>query len=101
MGSLGCSSTVRNMRSMKLILYSKPGCHLCEGLLEKLQLVQAVPFDLEIRDITSNLNWFEQYQYEIPILCFWDEQLNQERKLPRLSPRSPLTKLEELLKQYA
>lgn len=86
---------------MKLILYSKPGCHLCEGLLEKLQLVQSVQFDLEIRDITSNLNWFEQYQVEIPVLCLWDEQLSQERELPRLSPRSPVTKLEELLKQYA
>lgn len=86
---------------MKLILYSKPDCHLCEGMLEKLQLVQALQFDLEIRDITSNLNWFEQYQYEVPVLCLWDEQLAQERKLPRLSPRSPVTKLEELLKQYA
>jgi hypothetical protein len=35
------------------------------------------------------------------VLCLWDEQLGQERQLPRLSPRSPFTKLEELLKQYA
>jgi hypothetical protein len=85
---------------MKLILYLKPDCHLCEGLLEKLQQVQAVQFDLEIRDITSNLNWFEQYQYEIPVLCLWDEKLDRVRELPRLSPRSPVAKLEELLKQY-
>jgi Glutaredoxin-like domain (DUF836) len=89
------------MSLMKLILYSKPDCHLCQGLLEKLQLVRAVQIDLEIRDITSNLNWFEQYQYEVPVLCLRDEQLDRERELPRLSPRSPLTKLEELLKQYA
>jgi hypothetical protein len=101
MRSFRCNSAASNTQQMKLILYSKPDCHLCEGLLEKLQLIQAVQFDLEIRDITSNLNWFEQYQYEIPVLCLWDEQLIQERELPRLSPRSPFTKLEELLKQYA
>jgi thiol-disulfide isomerase/thioredoxin len=85
---------------MKLILYSKPDCHLCEGLIEKLQQVKTVQFDLEIRDINSNLNWFDRYQYEIPVLCLWDEKLERERELPRLSPRSPATKLEELLNQY-
>jgi hypothetical protein len=85
---------------MKLILYIKPDCHLCEGLLEKLQQVKAVQFELEIRDITSNLNWFEQYQYEIPVLCLWDEKLDRIYELPRLSPRSPVAKLEALLKQY-
>ncbi|MER3589400.1 MAG: thioredoxin family protein, partial [Mastigocladus sp. ERB_26_1] len=42
---------------MRLILYSKPGCHLCEGLQEKLeQIVEMGNFpslQLEIRDITT------------------------------------------------
>ena len=46
-----------------LILYSKPGCHLCEGLQEKLE---TLPVQLEIRDITTNEVWFQQYQYEVP-----------------------------------
>ena len=35
----------------QLILYSKPGCHLCEGLQEKLAQVTQFDFELEIRDI--------------------------------------------------
>ncbi|MEL6496875.1 MAG: glutaredoxin family protein [Cyanobacteria bacterium J06623_7] len=80
---------------MKLILYSKPGCHLCTGLQEKLQQVDQLQFDLEIRDITTREDWFAAYQYEIPILC---QQLPQgEKPLPRLSPRASVAKLTQML----
>jgi Glutaredoxin-like domain (DUF836) len=52
----------------KLILYSKPGCHLCEGLQEKLEQIHTLDFELEIRDITSRDDWFQAYQYEIPVM---------------------------------
>jgi Glutaredoxin-like domain (DUF836) len=80
---------------MQLILYSKPGCHLCEGLLEKLQAITSITFDLEIRDITTRDDWFERYQYEIPVLCKWEN--NQEMILPRLSPRGSVQQLEKIL----
>ncbi len=88
---------------MKLILYSTPNCCLCEGLLEKLHQVKDVKFELEVRDITSNLNWFEKYQYEVPVLFLSqeDKQPSQELELPRISPRSPVTALTKLLHQYA
>jgi hypothetical protein len=83
---------------MKLILYSKPGCHLCEGLQEKLEQMQTLKFNLEIRDITTREDWFEAYQYEIPVLC---QQLPEgEKPLPRLSPRTSVTKLEQMLQKY-
>ncbi|MBD2150995.1 glutaredoxin family protein [Pseudanabaena sp. FACHB-1277] len=85
---------------MKLILYSKQGCCLCEGLLTKLQQVKNVEFELETRDITTNSEWFDRYQYEIPVLCLVNAQ-QQEQELPRLSPRSPIEKLEKLLKNAA
>ncbi|NJR57422.1 MAG: glutaredoxin family protein [Cyanobacteria bacterium CRU_2_1] len=53
---------------MRLILYSKPGCHLCEGLQEKLEQIRSLPFILEVRDITTRNDWFQAYQYEIPVL---------------------------------
>lgn len=81
---------------MKLILYSKQGCCLCEGLLTKLQQVKNVEFELEIRDITTNSEWFDRYQYEIPVLCKLNAQ-QQEQELPRFPPRSPVEKLEALL----
>lgn len=82
---------------MNLILYSKPGCHLCEGLQEKLSKVQNISFELEIRDITTREDWFMTYQYEIPVLC---QQLpDREKTLPRLSPRTSVTKLEQMLQK--
>ena len=82
---------------MKLILYSKPGCHLCEGLQEKLAQVANINFDLEIRDITTREDWFNLYEYEVPVLC---QQLPQaEKPLPRLSPRASVRQLEKMLAQ--
>ncbi|KAK7410592.1 hypothetical protein VNO78_01492 [Psophocarpus tetragonolobus] len=79
--------------SRKLVLYSKPGCCLCDGLKEKLQaaflLSSPEPLhdvDLQIRDITTNPEWENAYQYEIPVLA---KVLSDgtEVTLPRLSPR--------------
>ena len=84
---------------MKLILYSKQDCCLCEGLLAKLKQVKDVDFELEIRDIASNPDWFDRYQYEIPVLCLLSDR-QQEKELPRFPPRLPIEKLEALLKRY-
>jgi len=93
---------------MKLILYSKQDCCLCESLLAKLQQVKNVEFELEIRDINSNPAWFDRYQYEIPVLCLLNDnqqanqQANQqEQELPRFPPRSPVEKLEAILQRYS
>ena len=83
---------------MHLILYTKPGCHLCEGLQEKLAQVTTHDFDLEIRDITTNDEWFNAYQYEVPVLL--QKVGNTERALPRLSPRASVSKLEQMLQKY-
>lgn len=83
---------------MKLIFYSKPGCHLCEGLQEKLDQVTNINFELEIRDITTRDDWFAAYQYEIPVLC--QELSEGEKPLPRLSPRATVKKLEQMLQKH-
>ncbi|MGB3202221.1 MAG: glutaredoxin family protein [Nodosilinea sp.] len=87
---------------MKFVLYSKPGCHLCEGLEEKLVAAGHLPFELEIRDITTRDDWFQRYQYEIPVLCqvLVGETGLQENPLPRLSPRAPQAKVEQLIQTY-
>ena len=56
------------MNIIELILYSKPGCHLCEGLQEKLKQIKTLNVNIEIRDITIRDDWFQAYQYEIPVL---------------------------------
>lgn len=88
--------------TMKLILYSKPGCHLCEGLQEKLTQVQSVSIDLEIRDITIRDDWFQAYQYEIPVLIWQRDRPDSPPDLiplPRLSPRAGVAQLEALLQK--
>lgn len=87
---------------MELVLYSKPGCHLCEGLAEKLAALGHLDFTLEVRDITTRPEWFAAYQYEIPVLCrqVVTPQGVQEQPLPRLSPRAPVAQVERLIQKY-
>ncbi|XP_022981072.1 uncharacterized protein LOC111480330 [Cucurbita maxima] len=82
-----------SVSSRKLIMYSKPGCCLCDGLKEKLQaaFLLAGPnslhdVDLLVRDITTNPEWERAYQYEIPVLAKVLSD-GSEETLPRLSPR--------------
>ncbi len=84
---------------MQLILYSKPGCHLCEGLQEKLEAIQAeLDFELEVRDITTRDDWFAAYQYEVPVLYRNSEG---EVMLPRPSPRASLVQIKKMLEKYS
>ncbi len=112
--------------SVVLILYSKPGCHLCEGLQEKLEQTQSLDFRLEVRDITTREDWFQAYQYEIPVLVLMRsgelgvgngkagksiENLTQGElenldsipkaiPIPRPSPRATVQQLEQMLRKY-
>ncbi|MEM9135877.1 MAG: glutaredoxin family protein [Cyanobacteria bacterium P01_F01_bin.42] len=80
-------------------MYSKPGCHLCEGLQEKLESVAAVNFTLEVRDITQNQDWYERYQYEVPVLMLQNSDTGHEHLIPRPSPRLTVVQLEEHLRR--
>ncbi|MFN4194764.1 MAG: glutaredoxin family protein [Thermosynechococcus sp.] len=78
-----------------LILYSKPGCHLCEGLQEKLATLRE--FTLEVRDITSRDDWWQAYQYEIPVLYLVIGK--QILPVPRFSPRASTAHIQQHLKK--
>ncbi|KAH0777776.1 hypothetical protein KY290_009187 [Solanum tuberosum] len=87
------SSSSSSSTSRKLILYSKPGCCLCDGLKEKLNAAFSLSsppslhdVQLQVRDITSNPDWEKAYQYEIPVLARVRPD-GTEEVLPRLSPR--------------
>ncbi|KAL0877107.1 hypothetical protein Bca101_026812 [Brassica carinata] len=90
---LSCSLSSSGPNTRKLVLYSKPGCCLCDGLKEKLQAAFSLSgpdslhhVDLQVRDITSNPEWERAYQYEIPVLAKENSD-GKEEILPRLSPR--------------
>ncbi|MCP2727076.1 glutaredoxin family protein [Limnofasciculus baicalensis] len=83
---------------MEIILYSKPGCHLCEGLQDKLEQIQGLEIVLDVRDITSREDWFQAYQYEVPVLC--RNIAGREEPLPRPSPRLTVQQLVQMLQKY-
>lgn len=77
---------------MHLTLYSKPGCHLCEGLQEKLEQIEGIT--LEIRDITTREEWFRAYEYEVPVL------FQGKQPIPRPSPRVSVAQLAKMIQKY-
>ncbi|KAJ7566487.1 hypothetical protein O6H91_02G105600 [Diphasiastrum complanatum] len=86
-----------------LVLYSKPGCCLCDELKQRLHTVFLMGGDtnlsdvhLEVRDITTNSEWEKAFQYEIPVLA-WVKDNNSEEILPRFSPRLGLEQLQKKL----
>lgn len=96
---------------MKLILYSKPGCHLCEGLQEKLEQIATTPdlnsdinLQIELRDITMRDDWYQAYQYEVPVLFVAQDTENNgnavERMISRPSPRATVKQLAQMLQKY-
>jgi Glutaredoxin-like domain (DUF836) len=86
---------------VKLILYSKAGCHLCEGLQEKLEQISSLQFDLEVRDITTQADWFRAYEYEVPVLFLSPaDPALASIAIPRPSPRATVSQLEQMLQKY-
>jgi glutaredoxin len=54
----------------RVVLYSRPGCHLCEEM--KTELTRAGCSDLysvEEINIESDPELLAQYRHEIPVLC--------------------------------
>ncbi len=52
-----------------VVLYGRPGCHLCEDALAVIERVRGrVPFDLRQRDIESDDQLFRRYLERIPVV---------------------------------
>jgi hypothetical protein len=49
-------------------VYSRPGCHLCDVLVEELLPLLHGRIDLEIRNIDSNDAWRFEYDIRIPVV---------------------------------
>ncbi|AFY38697.1 glutaredoxin 2 [[Leptolyngbya] sp. PCC 7376] len=81
-----------------IIFYSKKGCHLCEGLHDKLTSIQDFELQIEMRDIETNEDWFARYEYEIPVLTIIKN--GSEVILPRFSPRLSIQKIAQKLATY-
>ncbi|KAH0435567.1 hypothetical protein IEQ34_026574 [Dendrobium chrysotoxum] len=82
----GASSGRASPLQRQLVLYTKPGCCLCEGLKEKLLAALSLGGSHSlhsVRDISGNAEWERLYQYEIPVLA---KVLPDGREVSNASP---------------
>jgi glutaredoxin len=53
----------------QVILYSRPGCHLCEEAAELLErLARRIPIQVVEINILDDIDLFERYKHSIPIV---------------------------------
>ena len=69
---------------MPLLLYTRAGCCLCEGLEEKLRALQPPPA-LRCIDVDDDPALQARFGLEVPLLALSDA--GGERLLPRVPPR--------------
>lgn len=70
-----------------LVLYSRQGCCLCEGLEEKLRALQPPP-ELVVIDVDQDPALQAHYGLEVPVLALCnDASALSPSPLPRVPPR--------------
>jgi hypothetical protein len=53
----------------RVVLYGKPGCHLCEDMhAQLLRALDGTGVTVEVRDITTDLESFVRYRHDVPVL---------------------------------
>lgn len=62
-----------------VVIYSKPGCCLCDKAKATLLKLQTeIPFTLQDIDISQNQALFEKYQYVIPVVAIGENTFISE-----------------------
>lgn len=56
------------MKSIRV--YSRPGCHLCEQLIEEMLPLVRGKLDIDVVDIDSRDDWRDAYDIRIPVVEF-------------------------------
>jgi hypothetical protein len=83
-----------------IIVYTKHGCPLCDGLVANLaDLQQHVDFELTKRWIEDSAEWEALYRYEVPVLVGLAPG-GAEMDIPRPSPRASGVFLLRWLRKY-
>jgi hypothetical protein len=60
-----------------LQVYSRPGCHLCEVLIEELLPLVRGALAVEVRDIESRPDWLRKYEVRVPVVEYEDRLICQ------------------------
>ena len=60
----------------RVVLYGKPGCHLCEEARDTVVAVRArLPFELEEVDVSTDPDLHREYGERIPVLALDGDEL--------------------------
>jgi hypothetical protein len=70
----------------ELLLFTRQGCCLCEGLEEKLGALDP-PQPLQLIDVDTDAALQERYGLAVPVLAVAAGADGPLRELPRVSPR--------------
>jgi hypothetical protein len=71
---------------MRLILFTRRGCCLCDALRDRL-LALPPPWPLEERDVDADPRLRSRYDLEVPVLARAQPGQRGWTDLPRVSPR--------------
>ncbi len=71
-------------------IYSRPGCHLCEELIEEIAPLLRGRARLEILNIDSRADWQEEYGTRVPVVEI-DGRFICEYRLDRAALHSVLS----------
>lgn len=64
----------------RLVMYTKPGCHLCEDMLDVVRrALRGRSAGLEERNITLNLDDYHRYKHDIPVLLVDGREVARHR----------------------
>ena len=63
------------MQVPEIHVFSRPGCHLCELLLEELMPIIRGRLDIQVFDIDSNEAWQTRFGPRIPVVVFEDQEI--------------------------
>ncbi len=68
------------MTDARVVLYTKPGCHLCDDMRDLLQAaLRATGVVVAERNIAQSLDDFEHYKHDIPVLVIDGREIARHR----------------------
>jgi len=67
--------TSSTSRQPSIQVYSRPGCHLCEILLEELMLIIRDQLELQVLNVDTNSDWQARFGLRVPVVVFEDQEI--------------------------
>ena len=68
------------MTGARVLLYTKPGCHLCDDMLDVLRVaLRGTGIAVAERNIAVDLDDYERYKHDIPVLMIDGREVARHR----------------------